>query len=411
MPAVCFYFQVHQPYRLQRYSYFDIQNAETYFDDALNRSIMERIASRCYLPANERLLRMIRSHAGAFKVSFSLSGTAIEQMRLYSPETLESFRELAATGYVEFLGETYYHSLASLYDHDEFKAQVRLHSDVIEREFGQRPQTFRNTELIYNDEIGRLVGELGFRAIMVEGAKDVLGWRSPHFAYRVAGATTKILPRNFKLSDDIAFRFTQAGDYGVDTLTPERYAAILHELTGNADVVGIYLDYETFGEHQGKDTGILDFLEKLPSHVLAHQEWKFVTPSEATRYLHPVSELSFSRVTSWADTDRDISAWSGNKMQQGALAALYDTETLYDGGDITALDMARARETWRRLQTSDHLYYMSTKGDDDGIVHRYFSPYESPYDAFVGYMNVLKDIGARTRQAIEARNRSTAFNG
>jgi alpha-amylase len=398
MPAVCLYFQVHQPYRLRRYSYFDVENASTYFDDTLNRSIMERVAKRCYIPANERLLRTIRAHAGSFKVTFSISGTALEQMRLYAPEALESFRALAATGCVEFLGETYYHSLASLYDREEFEAQVRSHSDSIEGIFGQRPRVFRNTELIYNDDIGRVVGDLGFRGILVEGVSDILGWRSPHFAYRVPGATTKILPRSFKLSDDIAFRFTHGGADGAEGLTPKGYAASLHELTGNADFVGLFLDYETFGEHHGRDTGILDFLERLPSEVLAHKGWNFATPSEAIRYLHPVSELSFSRVTSWADTERDVSAWCGNKMQQAALETLYDTKTLYAGRDITAPDMALDRETWRRLQTSDHFYYMSTKGDGDGAVHRYFSPNESPYDAFVAYMNVLKDINARWRK-------------
>lgn len=410
MPAVCFYFQVHQPDRLRRYSYFDVGNATSYFDDTLNRSIMERVATRCYLPANERLLRKIREYAGSFKVSFSITGTAIEQMRLYAPAALESFRALAATGCVEFLAETYYHSLSSLYDRDEFEAQVRLHADVIEREFGQRPRVFRNTELMYNDEIGRVVGAMGFRAVMVEGARDVLAWRSPHFVYRVAGAATKLIPRSFQLSDDIAFRFTHGGKNQSARLTPQRYAASLHELTGNADIVGLFLDYETFGEHHGKDTGILDFLEELPRHVLAHKEWTCATPSEAIRYLPPVSELSFSRVTSWADTGRDITAWCGNEMQRGALTALYDTATLYAGRDLTAPDMALARETWRRLQTSDHFYYMSTKGDGDGVVHRYFSPFESPYDAFVGYMNVLKDIKARSQGEITERGRQAAAN-
>ena len=411
MPAVCLYFQVHQPYRLRRYSYFDVQNATSYFDDALNRSIMERVATRSYLPANKRLARMLRAHGEAYKVSFSLSGTAIEQMRLWAPEALESFRELSATGCVEFLGETYYHSLAALYDRDEFEAQVRLHSDLIEQEFGQRPRTFRNTELIYSDGIGRVVEQLGFRTVLVEGARDVLGWRSPHFVYRAAGATTTIIPRNFNLSDEIAFRFTHAAGDGSDSLTTERFAASLHELTGNADIVGIFLDYETFGEHHGQDTGILDFFESFPQHVLANKEWRFTTPSEASQFLHPVSELSFSRVTSWADTERDISAWCGNNMQKGALSALYDTRNLYAGRDLMAPEMAPTRETWRRLQTSDHLYYMSTKGAGDGVVHRYFSPFESPYDAFVGYMNVLKDISARSRQAEAEQVRRTASNG
>jgi alpha-amylase len=371
---------------------------------------MEGVAKRCYLPANELLLRKIHEHAGAFKVAFSITGTALEQMRLYAPQALESFRALAATGCVEFLGETYYHSLASLYNRDEFKAQVQIHSDHIEREFGQRPQVFRNTELIYSDEIGHVISELGFRAVMVEGAQDILGWRSPHFIYRAAGSSMRLIPRSFTLSDDIAFRFTHGGDDDRGGLTPERYAASVHELTGNADLAGLFLDYETFGEHHGRATGILNFLGELPRCLLAHKEWTFATPSEAIRFLHPVSELSFPRVTSWADTDRDITAWCGNNMQRSALRALYDTMTLYAEHDINAPHMALACETWRRLQTSDHFYYMCTKGDGDGVVHRYFSPYESPYDAFVGYMNVLKDIAARSRKVIAEGERRAASN-
>jgi alpha-amylase len=410
MPAVCFYLQVHQPYRLRRYSYFDVEKATTYFDENLNRSIMEGVATRCYLPTNERLLRMLREHEGAFKVAFSISGTAIEQMRQYAPEALESFRALAATGNVEFLGETYHHSLASLYDREEFESQVLLHAECVEREFGQRPRVFRNTELIYNDEIGQRAGELGFRGVLAEGVSDVLGWRSPHFVYRVPGATTKTLLRSFKLSDDIAFRFTHRDSNDSQSLTPDRFATSLHALSGNADVVGLFLDYETFGEHHRKETGILDFLEALPRHTILQREWKFLTPSEAIRLFSPVSELSFSRTTSWADTERDVSAWCGNMMQRAALGEVYNTDKLYAECELSAPDMALARETWRRLQTSDHFYYMSTKGDGDGVVHRYFSPFESPYDAFVAYMNVLKDINVRCRRVVAERERRPASN-
>ena len=408
MPAVCFYFQVHQPYRLKRYSYFDIGGDESYFDEALNRSVIERVALNTYIPANKRLLDCIKQSRGEFKVSFSLSGTVIEQMKAYAPEALESFKALARTGCVEFLGETYYHSLASLYDAEEFRQQVELHSNLIESEFGQRPRVFRNTELVYDDRHGAEISALGFDGIITEGAQDILGWRSPNFLYRVVDCSTKLLLRNYKLSDDIAFRFSSQAEKGAGYLGPDLYTRWLHELTGNADVVGIFLDYETFGEHHRESTGILDFLSALPALVLAHQDWKFVTPSEAVRHLHAATELSYPRITSWADVERDVSAWRGNKMQQAALAAIYDTANLYGGCGIREAGMEVTLETWRRLQTSDHFYYMSTKGAADGEVHRYFSPFESPYDAFIAYMNVLKDFGESTlSQRDYSRNRAS----
>ena len=408
MPAVCFYFQVHQPYRLKRYSYFDIGGDESYFDEALNRSVIERVALNTYIPANKRLLDCIKQSCGEFKVSFSLSGTVIEQMKAHAPEALESFKALARTGCVEFLGETYYHSLASLYDAEEFRQQVELHSNLIESEFGQRPRVFRNTELVYDDRHGAEISALGFDGIVTEGAQDILGWRSPNFLYRVVDCSTKLLLRNYKLSDDIAFRFSSQTEKGAGYLGPDLYTRWLHELTGNADVVGIFLDYETFGEHHRESTGILDFLSALPALVLAYQDWKFVTPSEAVRHLHAATELSYPRITSWADVERDVSAWSGNKMQQAALAAIYDTANLYGGCGIREPGMEVTLETWRRLQTSDHFYYMSTKGAADGEVHRYFSPFESPYDAFIAYMNVLKDFGESTlSQRDYSRNRAS----
>lgn len=395
MPAVCFYFQVHQPYRLRRYSYFDIGGRHDYFDDELNKAMLQRVAARCYIPANKVLLELIREHKGAFKVAFSITGTAIEQMKAYAPEALESFRELADTGCVEFLGETYYHSLASLYDFREWAAQVALHSDCIEREFGFRPTVFRNTELLYSDDIGAAAGELGFKAVLAEGVDDVLGWRSPNFMYRVPGKGIKLLLKNYKLSDDIAFRFSANGDF----LSPKAYASWIHELSGNADVVGLFLDYETFGEHYREESGIFTFLKNLPAAIVANQDWRFSTPTEVTERLSAVGELSFSRLTSWADTRRDESAWAGNEMQKKSLARIYDTATLFEGRYIQDEAMTSARETWRRLQTSDHYYYMCTKGYGDGVVHQYFSPFESPYDAFIAYSNVVKDFAAECARA------------
>ena len=396
MPSVCFYFQVHQPYRLKRFSYFDIGTSQDYFDEDLNRSIMRRVAENCYIPANARILRCIEESHGEFKVAFSISGVAVEMMRAYAPEALESFRVLARTGCVEFLGETYYHSLAWLYDKREFREQVRRHSNLIAEEFGSRPSVFRNTELIYNDELGKAVGDLGFAALLAEGAEDVLGWRSPNFMYKVPERGTKLLLKNFKLSDDIAFRFSSATHGESNTLSPARFAQMLHELDGNAELVGLFLDYETFGEHHRQDDGILKFLSEAPAHILSRKGWKFVTPSDAAKYLHPVAELSVPRTTSWADTARDVSAWCGNKMQQAALDAIYNPKKLLGGQDIYSASLEPMVEIWRRLQTSDHFYYMSTKGDDDGAVHSYFSPFQSPYDAFIAYMNVLKDLAWRS---------------
>lgn len=395
MPAVCLYFQVHQPYRIRRFSFFDIGSTKEYFDYELNGSIMRRVAHKCYLPANERILRCVEETQGKFKVAFSLSGVVVEMMRAYAPEVLESFRSLARTGCVEFLGETYYHSLASLFDEREFHEQVRLHSALMEREFGIRPTVFRNTELIYNDQIGQAVGELGFLGVLAEGARDVLGWRSPNFVYRVPGSGTRLLLKNYKLSDDIAFRFSSAGCGKNKRLTSTRFVDMLGELDGNADIVGLFLDYETFGEHHQQADGILDFLSELPSRVLRRSGWGFSTPSEATQRVNPASELSVSRTTSWADTERDVSAWSGNEMQRGALAALYEPHRFFGERADASLALPHIVEIWRRLQSSDHFYYMSTKGGADGDVHSYFSPFESPYDAFIAYMNVVKDLALR----------------
>lgn len=410
MPAVCFYFQVHQPFRLRRYSYFDIGREREYWDEDLNRSIMQRVAASCYIPANERLRQCIKEYGGAFKVAFSLSGTVIEQMRAYAPRALDSFKALADTGCVEFLGETYYHSLAALYDPREFREQVRAHTELMQKEFGQRPRVFRNTELLYNDTLGRQVAGLGFEAVVVEGVSDVLGWRSPNFVYKVPESSTKLLIKNYKLSDDVAFRYSSQQDGNAVYLQPEVYTRWLHELTGNAEVVGLFLDYETFGEHHREGSGILQFLSDLPSHVLAHQEWGFMTPSEVSSLHHPVTELSFPRTTSWADTERDASAWCGNLMQQRALKAIYSQGELFGGRDVYSPAMDEVREIWRRLQASDHFYYMSTKSDGDGEVHRYFSPFESPYDAFVAYMNVLKDMSQRCEPVADRMPARMALN-
>ncbi len=332
------------------------------------------------------MLRIIERTEGRFRVSYAVTGVAIEQMKLYAPEVLDSFVRLVETGAVELIAETYYHSLAALYDKDEYREQIDMELKLIKSEFGQVPRVFRNTELIYNDEIGQFIADQGFDAMLIEGADDVLDWRSPNFVYRVAGREMKLLAKNYKLSDDIAFRFSNKAwsDY---PLTAEKFAGWVHGHSSAGDVINLFMDYETFGEHQWKETGIFDFLERLPDLLFTHPDWDILTPSQVIDRYSALGELSFNRTVSWADEARDISAWQGNAMQQRALAEVYSL-----GSAIRRRNNSHLMALWRRLQTSDHFYYMATKSASDAAVHDYFSPYEGPYDAFIHYMNVMKDL-------------------
>lgn len=393
MTSVCFYFQVHQPYRTRRFSYFDSSSDRRYFDDDANRAITQKVARKCYIPANNLMLRLIERYGGAFRIAYSISGVAIEQLEQFAPEALDSFKRLADTGHVEFLGETYYHSLASIFNDHEFVGQVAQHTASIQQHFHQTPRVFRNTELIYDDGIGRRVADLGFRGILAEGADDILDWRSPNYLYKVAGRNCALLLKNYRLSDDIAFRFSNQG-WDDFPLTADKYAQWLHRISGSGEIVNLFMDYETFGEHQWEHTGIFDFMEHLPELVLRHPDWDFRTPSEIIDRVTPAAEMPFHRLTSWADMERDLTAWRGNAMQEKALRGIYAlTQDVYACGDDQVLD------TFRRLQTSDHFYYMCTKWFADGDVHAYFSPFESPYDAYINYMNVLKDF----RRFVELR--------
>lgn len=386
MSSVVLYFQVHQPYRLRRYSYFEISRKHDYFNEELNAFVLRKVAAKCYIPANRVLLRLIRRYDGAFRVAFSLTGIVLEQMERYAPEALDSFVELAQTGCVEFLGETYYHSLASLYDRREFTDQVQQHSQLMQHLFHCTPRVFRNTELIYNDEIGQLAADLGYKAIIAEGADDILESRSPNHVYSVPGRNTRLLMKNYSLSDDIAFRFSNQGWHSYP-LTAPKFASWVHRLGGQAEVLNLFMDYETFGEHQWEATGIFEFLEHLPEEVMGSDSWDFCTPSEAVDRYQPFSEMHFPRLTSWADIERDLSAWRGNRIQAAALGRIYSySRALLEANNKEALHV------WRLLQTSDHFYYMCTKMFEDGDVHAYFSPYESPYDAFIYYMNILRDF-------------------
>ncbi|MFI3330555.1 MAG: glycoside hydrolase family 57 protein [Rikenellaceae bacterium] len=387
MKTICFYFQVHQPIRLKTYRFFNMGKDHNYLDDATNRSIMQRVARKCYLPMNELLLNQIKLHKGEFKVSFSISGLAIEQFKVYSPAVLASFKELADTGCVEFLAETYSHSLSSLADMGEFKAEVKRHSDLIYKEFGVKPKAFRNTELIYSDEIADQVLAMGYKTMLAEGAKHVLGWKSPNYVY-AGGADQKLhlLLRNYKLSDDIAFRFSDQG-WGEYPLTSEKYVSWLLSNDTPGDIINLFMDYETFGEHQSADSGIFDFMAALPGAALSTGELKFDTVSATSAAYQPVAVFNSFYPMSWADEERDVTAWLGNELQNEAFASLY---ALKD--KVKKLKNADFDYVWRLMQCSDHFYYMATKWLSDGDVHSYFNPYDSAYDAFINYMNVLSDF-------------------
>ena len=394
--SICLYFQVHQPNRLRQYRFFDIGKNSHYYDDFTNRTILRRIAQKCYLPMNELLLQQIEEQKGAFKVAFSITGTALEQFDRYCPEVLDSFKKLAATGCVEFLSETYYHSLTSLASESEFKHQVAKHKEAIEKYFGVTPTTFRNTELIYSDSIANMVGDLGFKTILTEGAKHVLGWQSPNYLYK---ATTKknqkLLLRNSGLSDDIAFRFSNKG-WENWPLTTDKFVSWLK--SGDGEIVNLFMDYETFGEHQAASTGIFDFMKYLPAAVLADGEFEFVTPARAARKHKPVAPLCIPDAISWADEERDTSAWLGNELQNEAFNKLYSLSE-----KLAILNDAELWSDFGHLQESDHFYYMCTKYFSDGAVHKYFNPYDTPFEAFINYMNVLSDFMLRVDQALEAQ--------
>jgi alpha-amylase len=391
MPSVCLYFQVHQPYRLRRYSVFDTDRS--YFDEAKNAEILRRVAHRCYTPANRLLLELIRGYEGRFRVAFSLSGLVMEQLERHAPEVLESFQQLGQTGCVEFLNETYHHSLAFLYSREEFREQVELHRRKVKALFGQDARVFRNTELIYNNDLGHFVSHMGYEGCLSEGADAVLGARSPNSLYRPPHAPNlRLLLKNYRLSDDVAFRFSNRL-WEQWPLNADKFAGWVNQINGHGQVCNLFMDYETFGEHQWADTGIFDFLKHLPGAIVrASDQNEFLTPSQVIDKHAPQGELDMPNMVSWADSERDLSAWLGNAMQSNALHELYKVEgALKEKGDAELL------EDWRRLTSSDHFYYMCTKHWADGDVHKYFSPYESPYDSYINFMNVLDNIVARLR--------------
>lgn len=392
--TLCLYFQVHQPIRLKKYHFFDIGKNSDYYDDFANRNITQKIAEHCYLPANEMMLNLIKKYGKNFKVTFSISGMAIEQFKKYAPKVIDSFKALAETGSVEFLAETYSHSLASLIDKDEFKLQVKRQADLMKELFDYKPVTFRNTELIYSDEIGDMVAKMGYTTMLTEGAKHILGWKSPNYLYTNSiNPKLKLLLKNFRLSDDIAFRFSDKS-WNEWPLTADKYVRWLEESSQNDEIVNLFMDYETLGEHQPAETGIFSFISSLPEYVFSSSNFEFLTPKEAAKKHQPVAPLHVPYPISWADEERDVTAWLGNELQKEAFHELYLTKN-----KVKELKDDKLTYDYNSLQASDHFYYMSTKLFSDGAVHNYFTPYDSPYEAFINYMNVVSDFVRRVDES------------
>ncbi|MBC8495867.1 polysaccharide deacetylase family protein [archaeon] len=385
---LCLYFQVHQPFRLKKFGVFDIGSSIDYFDDKKNREVMEKVARKCYVPTNQLLLDLIKRHKGQFKIAFSITGTVLEQFEKYAPEVIDSFKQLADTGDVEFLTETYYHSLSFIYSKQEFKDQIDMHKNKIKQLFGQTPTIFRNTELIFNNELANFIEGLGYKGILAEGADKVLGWRSPNYVYQAKTTNNlKLLLKNYKLSDDIAFRFGQKTWDGYP-MTADKFVNWVKESPG--ETINLFMDYETFGEHQWEDTGIFKFLEALPDLALKNG-LSFVNPSDLLTH-ESKDTLDIHSFVSWADVERDLSAWLGNKLQKSASEELFKLEE-----HVKKSNDPKLLEDWRKLTTSDHFYYMCTKWFNDGDVHKYFNPYESPYEAFITFINILNDMAGRLK--------------
>jgi alpha-amylase len=393
--GIVLYLHVHQPWRIRQYSIFDTAAHHDYFDeqsedtDRNNERVLCKVADKSYRPMNELLEKLLHKHP-EFKVSLSITGTFIEQAEKWAPDVIQSFQRLVATGKVEIVSETYYHSLAFFYDQAEFERQVELHRTKVRELFGVETSVFRNTELAYNNELATWADGYGFKGILAEGWDPILGWRSPNYVYRPAGTDTiKLLLKNYKLSDDLAFRFSDK-NWVQWPLLAETYKQWTTASIEDSPIVNLFMDYETFGEHQWEDTGIFGFFEEFVGKWLDDPRNTFYTASEAIDTHEPVDEIDMPDTVTWADSERDLTAWLGNSMQQEALRHLYAL-----GDDILRSNDPVLIADWRKLQTSDHVYYMCTKWFNDGDVHAYFSPYDSPYDAFLYFMNALRDVRYR----------------
>lgn len=386
MTDICLYFQVHQPSRLSKFSFFDIGKEKGYFDQEKNKFYLERAVKKCYRPANKLILKLINESNGEFKVNYSITGVLLEQLEEFFPRVIDSFQDLLDTGCCELFNETHYHSLSWLISKKEFIEQVKLHRKKVKELFGVKPRVFRNTEAMYSNEIASTASKLGFKGIICEGLPHLLGWRSPNYLYKAKGSDIRVFLRNFRLSDDIAFRFSEHS-WSEFPLTADKYANWL--ALNQGDCVNLFLDYETLGEHQWPETGIFNFFSSLPSEISKHSNLRFSLASDLIKSHSPKDEFDCPNIVSWADVDRDLTAWLENKMQQQAFTELKKLEVPAKKNNGSTL------KDWRKLQTSDHFYYMCTKWFSDGDVHKYFNPYNNPYDAFINYMNVLTDLKNR----------------
>lgn len=392
--GIVLYLHVHQPWRIRDYSIFDTSHAHDYFSDTSetdrnNRKVLEKVAEKSYRPMNAALLRMLEQYPD-FKVSLSITGTFMEQCEQWAPDVLDSFKQLVDTGRVEIVGETYNHSLAFFYSREEFERQVTMHAQKVQDIFGLTPTSFRNTELSYNDELGIWADKQGYAAVLAEGWDPILEWRSPNHVYQPPGTNdVKLLTKNYRLSDDVAFRFSNRA-WQQWPLSADTYTSWLDSATNDGPLVNLFMDYETFGEHQWADTGIFEFFEKFIGMWSDRQDAAFYTVTEAARAFDASGDLSMKHTVTWADSERDLTAWLGNSMQQEAMRYLYGLER-----DVLRTNDLALIADWRNLQTSDHVYYMCTKWFSDGDVHAYFSPYDSPFDAFLYFMNAVRDLRYR----------------
>ena len=399
MKNICLYFQLHQPVKLRRYRFFDIGNDHYYYDDYANESNINKLAHTCYLPTNKILTDLMKKYKGKFQVAISISGTMIDQLKIYAPEVIDSFKAMAATGGVEFLAETSAHSLASVRHTDEFKRQVSEHVKTIEETFGQVPVVFRNTELIYSDYIGEVIGQMGFKGMLAEGAKQTLGWKSPNYMYcNSSEPRLKVMVRNYHMSDDIALRFSDQS-WGEWPLTAQKFKSWADGLDQNEEILNLFMNYETFGAVHSQESGIQEFLKALPEVFLADSNYSFVGPTKAAQKLQSVSAVHVPSATSWVDEERDLTAWLGNEMQNEAVDKLYALAGLMSKCTDTAL-----RKDWQYLQSSDHFYYMGTKFFANGGNRAYANPYPTPYEAFINYMNILSDFSERLHKAVPESN-------
>lgn len=405
MKNICLYFQLHQPVKLRRYRFFEIGNDHYYYDDYANESNINKLAHTCYLPTNKILLDLIKKYKGKFSVAFSISGTLLDQLKIYAPEVIDSFKALADTKQVEFLAETSSHSLASLRNADEFKRQIAEQVKNIEETFGQVPTVFRNTELIYSDWIGEQVAQMGFKGMLAEGAKQVLGWKSANYMYcNAVEPRLKVMMRNYHLSDDIALRFSNQS-WPSWPLTTDKFKGWLDGLSDQEEVINLFMNYETFGANHSKESGIQEFLKALPETILNDKQYSFTTPSKAISKLQSVSAIQVPSATSWGDEERDVTVWLGNEMQNEAVDTLYKLTDL-----VAKCTDAAILKDWQYLQSSDHFYYMATKFFANGGNKAYQNPYQTPYDAFINYMNVLTDFSQRLRQSVPSNESEELAN-